>query len=199
VIMQDDRYQFTFRLPGRVFGSLIIFFALFLFSVELGRLYSGSINRGRNDSSSNASQYSLYSNTVIGFNGNRQNPKIENRWMWPWSTATLLFSLVFVVTGALGVFAGQRESYSSILVFYICSIVSVCLLIYLVATYSTIIAGWRSLYGDSLSRFPRLDRDLSIVCLLISSLLFILFFAALVHTGRSIDICTQKYFNQRRI
>ena len=194
--MQGNQYRFTFHLPGRLFGGLIIFFALGLFSVELGRVYAGSINRGRNDSSFNASQYSLYSDTVIGFNGNRQNPKIENRWIWPWSTATLLFSLVFVVTGALGFFAGQRESYSSILVFYICSIVSVCLLVYLLATYSTIIAGWRSLYGNSLPQFSRLDRDLSIACLIISSLLFILISTALVHTGRSIDICTRKYLYQ---
>ena len=182
--MQSHLYQFSFRLPGRIFGVLIVFFALALFSVELGRLYAGSINRGRNGSA-----YSLYPDTVIGFNGNQQNPRIENRWMWPWSTATLLFGLVFVFTGALGIVGGQRESYSTILAFFITSIVSECLLIFLIASYSTIIAGWRSV---SLSG---LDRDLAIVCLIISSLLLLLFAAALLCTGRSIDICTRKYLS----
>jgi hypothetical protein len=195
MLMGPSPYIYSFRLPGIILGSLIIFFTLALFSTELGRLYTGSNNRGRNDSI----QYLMYPELTIDINGNYYNPKTENRWMWPWSTATLLFSLVFLTAGVLGIISGQRESYSSIITFFICSLLSICLLIFLIATYSTIIAGWRSIYGTSngnlMTRFTRIDRDLSIVCLSMSCVLFIILLISMILSGRSIDLCTRKNFS----
>jgi hypothetical protein len=198
MLMAPSQYSYSFRTPGIILGSLIIFFTLVLFSTELGRLYNGSNNRGRDDSNTTY-QYLMYPERTIDLNGNYYNPKVENRWMWPWSTATLLFSLIFLTTGVLGVISGRRESYSSILTFFICSLLSICLLIFLIATYSTIIAGWKSIYGtsngDSMTRFTRIDRDLSIVCLSMSCVLFLILSVSIISSGRNIDICTRKNFS----
>jgi len=197
ILMGPSQYSYSFRTPGIILGSLIILFTLLLFSTELGRLYNGSNNRGRSDS--NGTKYLMYPERTIDINGNYYNPKLENRWMWPWSTATLLFSLVFLATGVLGIISGQRESYSSILTFFICSLLSICLLIFLIATYSTIIAGWKSIYGTSneafMTRFTRIDRDLSIVCLSMSCVLFFVLLISMISSASNIELCTRKTFS----
>ena len=199
--MFNNQYRYLFRTVGIVLGCLILFFSLALLSIEIGRIYSGSINHGRNDSS-DAYEYLIFPGLVIDYNGASYNPKIENRWMWPWSTATLLFSFVFIITGVLGITSGLKESYTIILTFFICSLSSICLLIFLIATYSTIIAGWKSIYGtyngNLMPRFPRIDRDLSIVCLVISCLLFIIVLISFILSGRHINVCTRKQFPPSR-
>jgi hypothetical protein len=198
MLMGPSPSVYSFRLTGIILGCLILFFTLALFSTELGRLYAGSNNRGRNDSNG-ISHYFMYPELTIDINGNYYDPKIENRWMWPWSTATLLFSLIFLTAGVLGIISGQRESYSSILTFFICSLLSICLLIFLIATYSTIIAGWRSIYGTSngnlMPYFPRIDRDLSIVCLSMSCVLFLILLISMILSGRCINLCIRKNFS----
>ncbi|CAF1355499.1 unnamed protein product [Adineta steineri] len=196
VTSSEDSY--SFRTFGIILGALILFFTLALFSTELGRLYSGSNNRGRNDSNVTY-EYLMYPERTIDINGYYYNPKIENRWMWPWSTATLLFGLIFFATGVLGIVSGLRESYSTILSFFVCSLLSICLTIFLIATYSTIIAGWKSIYGtsdgDLMTRYTRIDRDLSIVCLSMSCVLFLVFLASMILSGGTIDLCTRKNFS----
>ena len=197
VLMQPYKNFYTFRTPGLILGGLILFFTLALISTELGRLYSGSNNRGRGDTNTSAT-YLMYPSAIVGLNGYPYNPKTENRWMWPWSTATLLFSLVFFTAGLLGIISGQRENYPSILAFFIFSLVSLCLLIFLIATYSTIIAGWRSIYdtsdGNRMPRYARIDRDLAIVCLSISCFLWLLSLVSLISSGRTIDACSRKSY-----
>jgi hypothetical protein len=196
MLMPGSQYSYSFRISGIILGCLIIFFTLALFSTEIGRLYTGSNNRGRGNSNTT---YLMYPEKIIDYNGYPYNPKVENRWFWPWSTATLLFSLVFLTAGILGIISGQRENYSSILIFFICSLLSICLLIFLIATYSTIIAGWRSIYGtsngDLMTRYTRIDRDLSIVCLSISCVLFLIFLLSMILSGRNIELCTRKSFS----
>lgn len=195
MLMGSSTTLYSFRIPGIILGSLLLFFTLVLFSTELGRLYTGSNNRGRNDSNVSA-DYLMYPGSVVDFNGYYYNPKVENRWMWPWSTATLLFSLVFVTAAVLGLISGVRESYSSILFFFIAALLSICLIIFLIASYSTIIAGWRSIYGTSdgnaMPRYARIDRDLAIVCLAMSCVLFVLLLISMILSGRTIDLCTRK-------
>ncbi|CAF0831194.1 unnamed protein product [Rotaria sordida] len=190
----NQNYPF-FRVPGIILSCLVLLFTTALLSTELGRLYSGSNNRGRNDSNE-AFQYSIFSDTIVGFNGNIINSKLENRWVWPWSTATLLFSFIFFTTGIVGITSSQRQNYSSILTFFICSLFSICLLIFLIATYSTIIVGWKSIYEtneeDSIPSFVRIDKNLSIVCLAISCGLFIILLISLILAGRIINACTRK-------
>ena len=192
----DSSYVYRFGLSGVILGCLILFFSFTLFATELGRLYSGSNNKGISDA--NGTQYLMYPELVVDFNGYWYNPKIENRWMWPWSTATLLFSLVFVTAGIFGLISGLRESYRTIVTFFICSLLSIFLMIFLIATYSTIIAGWKSYYGtydgNQMSRYARIDRDLSAVCLAMSCVLFILFFVGMIVSGLTVDLCQRKNF-----
>lgn len=197
MLMGSSTVRYPFRLPGIILGSLLLFFTLALFCTELGRLYTGSNNRGRNDSNV-STEYLMYPGFVVDFNGYAYNPKVENRWMWPWSTATLLFSIVFFTAAVLGFVSGQRESYSSILFFFITALLSLCLVIFLIASYSTTIAGWRSIYGtsdgDVMPRYARIDRDLAIVCLSMSCVLFVLFLLSMIFSGQTIDLCTRKEF-----
>jgi len=194
--MYNNGGSYSFRKPGIILGCFILLFTAALLSTELGRLYSGSNNRGQN-SSNETFQYLMFPDATVGYNGDISNPKPENRWIWPWSTATLLFSLVFFTAGVLGIISGQRESYSSILTFFICSLLSICLLIFLIATYSTIIAGWKSIYGSSLPYFPNIDRKFSIACLVLSCLLFIIFLTSLILAGINIKVCTRKAFPRK--
>ena len=197
-IMSPYQDGYSYRTPGIILGSLILLLSLALLSVELGRLYAGSNNRGQTVANDTTYNYLMYPDNIIGYNGFTSNPKVENRWMWPWSTATLLFSLLFISTGVLGIICSRRESYSSILTFFICSLVSLCLLAFIIASYSTTITGWRSIYGSGngavMGRYARIDRDLSIVCLSISCVLFLLLLLALSSAGRAIDVCTRKRF-----
>ncbi|CAF2523944.1 unnamed protein product [Rotaria sp. Silwood2] len=197
MLLSRSQYIYSFRLSGIILGSLILFFTIILLSTELGRLYNGSNNRGRNESSP-ISTYSMYPGNTVGINEKIQNRKLENRWMWPWSTATLLFSLIFITAGVFGIISGQRENYSLILTFFIFSLLSICLLIFLIATYSTIISGWKSIYGtsneDLMTNYTRIDRDLSIVCLSMCCVLFIILLVSMILSGISIEICTRKKF-----
>lgn len=193
--MLRNGYSYSFCLPGWIIGSFLLFFSLSLFGIELGRIYAGSISRGRNDSES-IFQYEIYSDNVLGSNSFFENKKTENRWTWPWSTPTLLFSLVFLFASISNWIAAQRQSYSSILNVFISSIVSLCLLVFLIASYSTIVAGWKEIYktydGNSMSRYARLDRNLAATCLAISCVLFLLFLISLIASGRSISACSRK-------
>ena len=191
------RLSYGFRVPGLVLGCLVIFFTLGLFAVELGRVFSGSTTRGRTDETTTI-QYLIYPDTVVGYNGNSQNFKLENRWVWPWSTATLLFTFVFLATGAVGIVSAMRDNYASILCFFMTGILSICLTTFLIAVYATIIAGWKSIYGTSdgaaMPRFPRIDRDLSIVCLVLTCILFLILLVSLILSGKRIDACKRKRF-----
>jgi hypothetical protein len=193
--MYNHGYLYSFRTSGIILGCFILLFTAGLLSTELGRLYSGSNNHGRNNSNGTF-EYLMYPDATIGYNGIISNPKTENRWIWPWSTATLLFSLVFFTAGIFGIISGQRESYSSILTFFICSLLSVCLMIFLIATYSTIIAGWKSIYGNSMPYYPNIDRKFSIACLVLSCVLFIILLISLILAGRNINVGTRKRFSR---
>ena len=193
-LMSPDRYSYNFRRMGLLLGLLVLFSTVALISTELGRLYTGSVSRARMDLNDSV-EISFYPNRIVGFNGNLFDGKIENRWMWPWSTATLFFSLLFFATGILGLISGQRETYSTILTFFICSLVSLFLLIFLIISYSTTIAGWKTIYPDQMPRYARVDRDLSIVCLSMSCFLWLLQLINVILSGMTIDLCSEKTFS----
>lgn len=85
------------------------------------------------------------------------NYPIQDKYLWPWSHAALLFSLVVRIyfklikiyfinyilifeisaTGVLGVLSGFRGTYSSIFAFFTLAMLSSLLCIFLVAYYST--------------------------------------------------------------
>ncbi|CAM4853292.1 unnamed protein product [Rotaria socialis] len=198
-LLARSEYTYSFRLTGIVLGCLILFFSLTLLSTEIGRVYRGSNNLGRNTSNT-SHEYLMNPTNQVGMNETVQNRKVENRWIWPWSTPTLLFSLIFITAAIFGIISGQRENYSTILTFFIFSLLSMFLLIFLIASYSTTISGWKTIYGTSdgnaMPRHPRIDRDLSIVCLSLSCALFTIFVASTILSGISIDLCTRKDFNE---
>jgi len=138
----------------------------------------------------------MYPDLTVGRNGFAYNNKPENRWMWPWSTATLFFGLIFISTGILGIISGTRQTYTTILSFFIASIVSLFLLVFIIASYSTIVAGWRSIYGTSYGNamplYPHIDRDLAIACLSIACVLCLTIFASIIVAGLAIEACTPK-------
>ena len=188
--------RYTFRLKGFILGCLIIFFAAALFSIEVARVYTGSINRGQNDSNTSF-QYLINPDVIIGFNARYTNNRLENRWVWPWSTATLLFSLILFTTGAFGIYSGVRQSYSAVLIFFISLVLSLCLMVFLIITYATILAGWKELYGtsqDTMPSFVRMDKNLSSACLAISCVLTLLLFISLIISGTKIRVCTEKNY-----
>ena len=189
-------YSYSYRLPGWILGSFLVFFSVSLFAIELARIYAGSTNRGRDNSTTTNGQFNLYPDNTLGSSSFVGNVKLENRWTWPWSTPTLLFALLFLVASVWNCVTAQRESYASILSVFISSIVSLCLLVFLIANYSTIIAGWREIYGtydgSAMTRYARLDRTFAATCLAISCVLFLLFLGSLIASGRSINACSRK-------
>ncbi len=61
-----------------------------------------------------------------------------------------------------------------------------------------LIAGWKSIYGDSLSHYPNIDKQFSIACLVISIVLFIIFLISLISDGKFINVCTPKILSRSR-
>ncbi|CAF1041667.1 unnamed protein product [Didymodactylos carnosus] len=187
-----NRFWYSFRWPGLIFGSLILLLSLTIFFTEIGRLYSGSNNHGMFD---NRNLYEMYPNNIVGQNGD-QNVKPENRWFWPWSTATLFFSLIFISTGIMGIISGKRLTYTAILAYLIFSIISLFLLVFIITSYSTIIIGWYKIYntrnGNLMSTYTRIDRDLSIVCLSLACALILCIFIGAIFAGLAIRACQKK-------
>jgi hypothetical protein len=197
--VSSDRHTYKFRLSGLILGSLILICTLGLLTIELSRLYAGSNNRVHEHVVNRSSDTFIYSNVIPIYNDSRWNMKIENRSIWPWSTATLLFSLLFLTTGLIGIISGQRETYATILAFLVCSLLSLCLIVFLLVSYSTTITGWRTIYGKgndyAMSRYARIDRDLAIVCLCLCCFLWILQVLSVILACRTIEICRQKTFD----
>ncbi|CAF0769779.1 unnamed protein product [Didymodactylos carnosus] len=203
-IYNQNQFWYSFRRPGLIFGSIILLLSATMFFTEVGRLYSGSNNRG---DSNDRYLYEMYPNNIVGQNG-VQNVKPENRWFWPWSTATLLFGLVFIATGIMGIISGKRLTYTSILAYLILSILSLFLLVFIIASYSTIITGWYKIYntrnGNLMPVYARIDRDLSIVCLSLACALTLCIFIGAIVAGLAIQACRKKgsstdQFNDKQI
>ena len=70
-----------------------------------------------------------------------------NHW-WPWTYAASIFGLFTFLTGLMGILAGNRRSYGSILGFFTMSLLSALFAIYLIVYFAFIISFYRSMNKD---------------------------------------------------
>jgi cbb3-type cytochrome oxidase subunit 3 len=64
------------------------------------------------------------------------NFPIQDKYLWPWSHAALLFCLVTIAAGILGIMSGCRKTYSTIYAFFALSLLSFFLSTFLIAYYA---------------------------------------------------------------
>ncbi len=111
---------------GYIFGIPLIILGIIIQVLEYPRIYNGPTNVGDG--------LYLISNYY-------------NHW-WPWTYAASLFGLFTFLTGLMGILAGNRRSYGSILGFFIMCLLSTLFAIYLIVYFSFIIAFYRSMNKD---------------------------------------------------
>ena len=160
---------------GLLFGSLLIFLGLVIQVLEFPRIYNGPTDRP--------------SGTPLYTDGN-----YFNHW-WPWTYAASLFGLLTLLTGVVGVVAGRRRSYASILAFFIMCILSTLMAIYLIVYFSFIIAYYGAMNKDKPAyrtseesvAYGLAGTQLALACLNV-----LLSLVAAIFAGRAIALCTPK-------
>ena len=141
--------------------------------VEVARIFEGSLNRGTvmafylypNYNADKNSQNTLISTFQKAFTNNLadkgivtfsatpvsgktgSNYPIQDKYIWPWSHPALLFSLLVIAAGGIGVLSGFRKTYTSIFAFFTLSLLSALLCTFLIAYYA-IIAHWHLYYNQ---------------------------------------------------
>ncbi|KAI0978011.1 hypothetical protein GJ496_000445 [Pomphorhynchus laevis] len=111
--------------PGIFFGLVMALMGLVITVLEIARAFIGVDNRG---CSINQEFYNFYQNTL-----QETFPGLLTL------SNGILFGLVLIAAGILGIISGRRRSYSSIVAFLVASLVSFFLMIYLIAYYSTVV------------------------------------------------------------
>ena len=87
-------------LPGTIFGVIFLFFLLATVSVEVARIFTGSLNRATGSNNF----YQLYPNNVyslpsttfnVGISSFATNANFERQhhYLWPWSHPSLFFAI----------------------------------------------------------------------------------------------------------
>lgn len=198
-LLPGSGYSYSFYLTGIILGSLILLLSLALLSIEITRVYRvstahGSINLKGTSEYLNNENISIAENVLV------QMAKSKNNWLWPWSTPAMIFSIVFIATAIMGIVSGLRENYPTILAFFICSLLCIFLLIFVIASYSITIAAWNSTYGiilrNLMQTYANFDRNMAIAGLSLSCVLFPLLLASIILSGLAIDLCRRKDFTQ---
>ncbi len=158
---------------GFLFGILLIILGIIIQVLEYPRIYNGPANEGDG--------LYLISNYY-------------NDW-WPWTYAASIFGLFTFLTGLMGILAGNRRSYGSILGFFIMCLFSALFAIYLIVYFSFIISFYRSMNKDKANfrtksesvAYGLAGTQLAMACVNV----LISFFAALF-SGRAIALCIPK-------
>jgi MFS family permease len=158
---------------GYVFGIILIILGVIIQVLEFPRIYNGPTNEGDG--------LYLISNYY-------------NHW-WPWTYAASIFGLVTLLTGFMGVLAGNRRSYGSILGFFIMCLLSALFAIYLIVYFSFIIAFYRSMNLDKSNvrtqaqsvAYGIAGAQLALACVNV-----IISFLGAFFSGRAIAICLPK-------
>jgi hypothetical protein len=158
---------------GFGFGIFLIIIGIVIQVLEYPRIYNGPTNE----------DHGLYDIS-----------NYYNHW-WPWTYAASIFGLFTFLTGLMGIFAGYRRSYGSILGFFTMCLFSALFAIYLIVYFAFIISFYRSMNKDKPSfrtnaesiSFGLAGTQLAMACLdvLISSI------AAIV-AARAIALCVPK-------
>lgn len=106
-----------------------------------------------------------------GFN----NFPIQDKYLWPWSHAALLFALVTVAAGIVGMVSGCRRTYGSLFSFFSLALLSWMLSIFLIVYYAVHIH-WsvtKNVANRNASYWVDLDFRLAAVMLALSCAVFI--------------------------
>ena len=155
---------------GLVFGSALLVLGLIVQILEYPRIYNGPTNdvAGRD----------LY-----------ENSNYFQHW-WPWTYAASCFGLLTFFAGLMGIIAGRRRSYASIFTFFILSLLSFLLSIYLIVYFSIIVGVYRSVRRTTSAEsvgFGLAGTQLALACVN-----FLLSLISAIVSGRAIDLCTPK-------
>ncbi|CAF0884945.1 unnamed protein product [Adineta ricciae] len=158
---------------GYTFGVILLIIGILTQVLEYPRIYNGPTNE----------DYGL--NLVTEY---------YNHW-WPWTYAASIFGLLTFVAGLMGIIAGYRRSYGSILTFFVMCLCSTLLAVYLIVYFAFIIAFYRSMNKDQASQrtssesvaYGLASTQLAIACVnVLASLL------AAVFSARAIALCVPK-------
>ena len=171
--LRDNRAWDNWGSSGIIFGIILIVLGGVIQIFEFPRIYNGPTNID---------------------NGLYMMSNSYNHW-WPWTYAASIFGLFTFLTGFMGLVAGYRRTYGSILGFFLMSIVSFLFAIYLVDYFSFLIGFYRSLKKDLADHRTQAESvafGLAGTQLAMSCLNVIVSFLAAIFSGRAIAICVPK-------
>lgn len=158
---------------GYIFGIILIALGIITQVLEYPRIYNGPTNEG---------------------NGLYLITNYYDHW-WPWTYAASLFGLFTLLTGFMGIVAGGRRTYGSILGFFIMSLLSALFAIYLIVYFSFIIAFYRSINkdkSDNRTTAESIAYGLAGTQLALSCVNVIISVLASIFSGRAIALCVPK-------
>jgi hypothetical protein len=120
--------------PGLVGGILFTLSLLLLVTLELARIYTGSTNKNP------LTSYGIYPNNLYSNRGENTNVGLnrerQHHFMWPWSSASLLFSSLVLLAAIFGFVSWRRGTYSMIYMFFTFSLLSFIVTPYTIAFYA---------------------------------------------------------------
>jgi hypothetical protein len=172
--IRGNRSWENWGTSGFLFGIPLIMIGIITQVLEYPRIYNGPTNEN-NDTLYSISNY-------------------YNHW-WPWTYAASLFGLFTFLTGIMGVLAGARRSYASILGFFTMCIISTLFAIYLIVYFAIIISFYRSMNKDQ-AQYRRQTESVSYglasTQLAVACVNVIISLIAAIFAGRAIALCVPK-------
>lgn len=140
-------------------------------------------------------KYRLDNKGVIPYsalsNFNINNFPIQDKYLWPWSHAALLFGILTIAAGGLGILSGTRSTYSSAFVFFVLCLCNSLLTIFLVVYYA-IHVNWQLNHNGTLrttNEASIIDYTLGVVMLALSCFNLLLSFLTTIYVGLALSIC----------
>jgi len=158
---------------GYVFGIFLIIIGIVTQVLEYPRIYNGPTNE----------DHGLYLMS-----------NYYNHW-WPWTYAASIFGLFTFLAGLMGIFAGNRRSYGSILGFFTMCLFSTLFAIYLIVYFAFIISFYRSMNKDKSSfrtNPESISYGLASAQLAMACMNVLISLIATILAGRAIAVCVPK-------
>jgi magnesium-transporting ATPase (P-type) len=171
--LRDNRSWDNWGSNGYIFGILLIILGIVTQVLEYPRIYNGPTNEG---------------------NGLYLISNYYNHW-WPWTYAASIFGLFTLFTGFMGILAGNRRSYGSILGFFMMCLFSTLFAIYLIVYFSFIISFYRSMNKDKSNfRTPAesVAYGLASTQLAMACVNVLISLMGAIFSGRAIALCVPK-------
>jgi uncharacterized membrane protein len=171
--LRGNRSWDKWGLNGYLFGIILMFFGIVIQVLEYPRIYNGPTNVD---------------------NGLYLISNYYNHW-WPWTYAASIFGLFTFLTGLMGILAGSRRSYGSILGFFIMCLFSTLFAIYLIVYFAFVIAFYRSMNKDQASSSTQQESvayGLASAQLAMACINVVVSLIAAIFAGRTIELCVPK-------